>query len=229
MVAQHSFHELRNLFPPLQDLVPSLADRLACEARPVAFPHGAELFAEGDRCAGLLATTAGTIRVSKTSEEGRELLLYDVRPGEMCVLTLTCLLSDGAYAAHGTTSGAVNGVLIPQPLFQDLVDRVPRFRAAVFSSLGEKIALLMRLVEEVAFRRLDQRLAAFLTRESEARRSVEIPLTHQEIAERLGTSREIVSRALGSFELQGIVQLGRKRIDLTDPAALLRIAGRDPA
>jgi CRP/FNR family transcriptional regulator len=104
------------------------------------------------------------------------------------------------------------------------MDRVPAFRTAVFRHLGTRASELMRLVEEVAFQRLDRRLAMLLVRESEQQRRPTIPLTHQELAERLGTSREIVSRILGSFELQGLVELGRRQIQLLDPRALLEIA-----
>lgn len=225
IVGKPILESLRESFPSLKDLTPPLLDRFSAESKAVAFPDRTELFTEGDRCGGLLATISGTIRVSKTTEGGRELLLYEVRPGEMCVLTLTCLLGEGAYPARGSSSGEVKGAMIPQSLFNEMVDRVPRFRAAVFSSLGERVAQLMQLVEEVAFHRLDQRLAALLVRETERDRTDEISLTHQEIAERLGTSREIVSRVLGSFELQGLVQLGRKRIAIVDRLSLKGMAG----
>lgn len=226
MVAKPVIELLRDSFPFLKDLTPPLVDRFSAESKPVVFPDRTELFTEGDRCGGLLATVSGTIRVSKTSEEGKELLLYEVRPGEMCVLTLTCLLGEGAYPARGSASGEVKGALVPQSLFNEMVDRVPRFRAAVFSSLGERVAQLMRLVEEVAFHRLDQRLAGLLIREADHERADAVSLTHQEIAERLGTSREIVSRVLGSFELQGLVQLGRKRIAIADRPSLQGMVGR---
>jgi CRP/FNR family transcriptional regulator len=224
MLESREIGSLVQSLPGLRRLPADLQARVTAECRPVSAPAGSPLFHEGQPCSGLYVLTRGAVRVSKVSEDGRELLLYHVRPGELCVLTISCLLGGGACPAQGLTCGDFHGVMIPHPLFLTLMDRVPAFRSTVFRHLGKRSSELMRLVEEVAFQRLDRRLAMLLVRESEHQRCPTVPLTHQELAERLGTSREIVSRILGSFELQGLVELGRRQIQLLDSRALLEIA-----
>jgi CRP/FNR family transcriptional regulator len=147
------------------------------------------------------------------------LLLYRVEPGELCVLTTGCLLGHRSYSANGVTEGETELVALGAPLFNELVESCEPFRALVFSIFSERIVDLMQRVEEVAFRRLDRRLASLLVA-----RAPEARATHQELADELGSVREIVTRLLRGFELQGWVRLGRERILVTDSDSLRRLA-----
>jgi CRP/FNR family transcriptional regulator len=162
---------------------------------------------------------AGSIRVVKLAANGRELPLYKVLPGESCIITSSCLLGRTDYNARGVAECETTLMLLPRALFDQLLD-VPVFRDFVFHLFGERIAELMQLVEEVAFHKLDQRLANLLLGKGR-----QLHTTHQQLADELGSVREMVSRLLKVFADQGLVRLGREQIEILDPAGLRKIAG----
>ena len=207
------------LFPPLQDAPPACIESLRNKAQLLRLTAGARLFDERAPCTAFPLVLDGTIRVSKFSPQGREILLYRVGPGESCVLTSGCLLGHAAYAATGIAETAVTLVALPRPLFDQLLGEHAAFRRHVFNLFAARLAELMLLIEEVAFRRLDQRLAALLLARGPA-----VHATHQAIADELGSVREMVSRLLGHFADRGLVRLAREQIDVVDADGLRHIA-----
>jgi CRP/FNR family transcriptional regulator len=216
----------------LERLVPGLrldegsAAAVRRDAVPVARPDSAVLFDPGAPCHGLLVLESGAVRVSRSAEDGRELLLYRVLPGETCVLTVACLMGHAAYPARGVTEGALRGVLLPAPLFERLLAEAAEFRTFVFGSFTGRVADLLDLAAAVAFERLDRRLAALLAKRVERTGRIEVVATHADLAAEIGSVRERVSRLLEGFESRGWVELGRGRVVVRDPAALRRAAGR---
>ena len=210
--------ELTRLFPALTDLPADLAQALAEQAKPMNAPAGTVLFDHGVACQALPLVLSGSIKVSKRADNGREIRLYGVHPGELCIVTVSCLLGDDPYPATGLAETPVSAVAVPRTLFMGLMASHAPFRDRVFSLFSERLTGLMQLVEEVAFRKLDQRLAAWLVA-----RGPDITASHQRIADELGSVREIVSRLLKQFEDQGWVRLGRERIVLADAEALRRL------
>jgi CRP/FNR family transcriptional regulator, anaerobic regulatory protein len=203
--------------PTLSNLPEAERDTLARQAVALSAPAGTELFDAGRACQALPLVLAGAIRVFKRAESGREISLYRVQPGELCIVTVSCLLGGDAYPASGVAETDLTAIALPQPLFLRLTETHPPFRRAVFHLFAERLSGLMQLVEEVAFRKLDQRLAALLVTRA--------PLllgSHQQLADELGSVREIVSRLLKQFEEQGWIRLGRERIEVLDPEALRR-------
>jgi CRP/FNR family transcriptional regulator len=182
-------------------------------------PAGTVLFDEHQPCQGFPFVLSGVIRVVKLAANGRELPLYKVMPGESCIITSSCLLGRHDYNARGVAAKETVLALLPRPLFDELLGE-PAFRAFVFELFTERIAELMQLVEEVAFRKLDQRLASLLLGKGR-----QLNVTHQHLAEELGSVREMVSRLLKGFAEQGLVRLGREQIEILDPAGLRRLAG----
>lgn len=207
--------------PPLDRLPAAVADRLAREAMPIEAAAGTRLFRPGDACAGYLLLLRGVVRVQLVTAGGHEIVLYRVAPGESCVLTTACLLAHEAYAAEGIAETTVGGLGLPPPAFDALLAEEAAFRRFVFASFTRRLTDLMALLNEVAFRRIDARLADWLLGR---RGGTEIAATHETIAVELGTAREVVSRRLKAFERQGLVALGRGRVALRDPAALRRVA-----
>lgn len=210
---------LRDLYPVLAGMPASLAARVLAEARTVTVPDGTVLFDERQPCQGFPFVIAGDIRVVKTAANGRELPLYRVRPGESCIITSSCLLGHADYNARGVSEGETTLAMLPRALFEELLAE-PSFRDFVFHLFAERIAELMQLIEEVAFRKLDQRLAGLLLGKGRILRA-----THQQLADELGSVREMVSRLLKGFAEQGLVRLSREQIEILDPAGLRRISG----
>jgi CRP/FNR family transcriptional regulator len=211
--------EVRQRYPAIAGLPSEVQARIAREALSLALPAGSRVFAAGDAPAGFPLVLEGSVRVAKVAAQGRELALYRVGPGEGCILTSSCLLGASPYTAQGVVERATRLLVLPPPLFAALLAHEP-FRGFVFRLFSERLADLTELVEAVAFRRLDARLAERLLG-----RGAKLRITHQQLADELGTVREMVSRVLKSFEEQGLVTLGREQIEIVDPAGLRRLAG----
>ena len=218
--AEFSPGRLLALYPALASLAP---DEIAAICKPdvtAVIAEGTELFAERHACRGFPLLIEGSIKVVKNTPAGREMLLYRVEPGGSCVITSSCLLGHTRYTARGIAETPLRMLMLPTALFEKLIAGNAAFRDFVFHLLAERIAELMLLVEEVAFHRLDQRLAKLLLGKGEP-----IHATHQTLADELGSVREIVSRLLKGFAGQGLVTLGRERIELVDRDGLRQLAG----
>jgi CRP/FNR family transcriptional regulator, anaerobic regulatory protein len=202
-------------FPAFAGLAPARLDRLLAEAQLLRVPAGSILFDANQPCRGFPLVLEGAVRVVMNAPSGREIMLYRVDPGQGCIMSGGCLLGHSDYAARGIAEEDVLLLSIPPAPFNELMLEFEPFRRFVFSMYGERLAEVMQLVEEVAFRRLDERLAQLLIH-----RGPVIEATHQKLADELGSVREIVSRLLRSFESRGWVKLERERITLTDPKAL---------
>ncbi|MBL8413437.1 MAG: Crp/Fnr family transcriptional regulator [Propionivibrio sp.] len=212
--------KLLALYPALGSLAQAEMAALCKADAVVNLAEGTELYAERQACRGFPLLISGTIKVVKTTPAGREMLLYRVEPGGSCVITTSCLLGHTPYTARGIAETPLQLLILPTALFETLIAGNAGFRDFVFHLLADRIAELMQLVEEVAFHRLDQRLAKLLLGKPEP-----IQATHQALADELGSVREIVSRLLKGFAAQGLVALGRERISLLDRAGLRQLAG----
>jgi CRP/FNR family transcriptional regulator len=205
-------------YPVMAELPADLLRKVEETARPIQAPAGRRLFDEGRPCIHYPLLVDGTIRASKLGPDGHEILLYRLNPGESCVITVVALLGGTPYPAVGTAETSLTLFGVPRSLFEDLVLKSSAFRTFVFQSLSQRMARLMALIDDVAFRRLDQRLASRLLRHREP-----ITATHQMLADELGTTREVVSRTLESFQESGMLRLGRKRIEILDRHGLGRV------
>ena len=215
MLPGNAYHAVETIFPFLGRLQPAARERLRRDAEPLAVQAGQVLFDVGDGCEGFGMIVAGTIRVSAQSRMGRELVLYRVYPGQSCTVTASCLLSDSPYPARGTVEDAIAGIVLPRASFRSLVDSSETFRDFVISILTSRIDHLMEVICEVAFHKLDLRLASRLLDLGPT-----IEMTHQQLADEIGSTREMVSRILESFADRGWVDLGRKRIEILEPGSL---------
>jgi CRP/FNR family transcriptional regulator len=211
--------DLHELYPVLAQLPPALTARVAAEAQVLTVPDGTVVFDEHQVCVGFPFVIKGDIRVLKPAANGRELPLYRVLPGESCIISSSCLLGHSDYNARGVAEGETTLTLLPRPLFDELLTD-SAFRDFVFHLFSERMAELMQIIEEVAFRKLDQRLAGLLLGKGKL-----VHATHQHLADELGSVREMVSRLLKGFAEQGLVRLSREQVEILDPAGLRRIAG----
>ncbi len=209
---------LRRIYPVLEQLPPDLLRRVEEEARLVRASAGEELFRQGSPCTAYPMVVEGTVRAAKSDPAGHEILLYRLSPGQSCVIAVVALLGGTSYPAHAKAETDLALFAVPRGLFEEMILKSRPFRSFVFQSLSERMTHLMALVDDVAFRRVDQRLASHLLHHGEP-----ISLTHQMLADSLGTTREVVSRILESFQESGMLRLGRKRIEILDRGALERV------
>jgi CRP/FNR family transcriptional regulator, anaerobic regulatory protein len=187
------------------------------EMRELKLKPGQEVFAPGDSCNTFLIVKSGSLRVSVMTETGREILLYRVEPGQSCVLTTACLMSGRDYEADCRAETDTEAIVLPKPVFEELLATSEKFRQFVFVSYGLRLHSLISLIQETAIRHIDRKLARLLVARSE--KSV-VLMTHQAVAEELNTAREVVSRLLSDFAHRGWVKLERGRIHLLDQKAL---------
>ena len=205
-------------YPVLAAWPPELLDAALGDAAWLQVPATTRLFDEGQACQGFPLVLDGAVQVARGSPGGRQLELYRVTPGELCVVSTAGVTGTRALSAHGVAVEPTELVLLSRAGFERACAH-EAFRRFVFGVFAERLADLMALAEAVAFQRLDQRLAqALLGRGSPIR------TTHHALADELGTVREIVSRLLSRFERSGWVALGRERIELLDAPALRALA-----
>lgn len=207
----------RELFPELASADPA-TQAVMERARSVALPAGHTLFQVGAPCPHYLLMLSGQMRVQLISAGGREAVLYRIQPGQSCVLTTCCVLSGEPYPAEGYTDSPVRALVFSQADFTQALETAPGFRRFVFHNLGQRLAEVIRRMEEVAFQPVERRLAAFLLERAGGADLLQD--THQRVALELGTAREVVSRHLKRLEGAGLVRLGRSSIEILDRAGL---------
>ncbi len=214
--------DLINGFPALASIQDPVGLDILRHAQPLSLPAGQVVFRLGDTCAHYLLVTEGKVKVVGRALNGRELLLYRIDGCGTCVLTTSCLLGQKRYPAEGITETAVSAYALPQALFRQGLDQSPDFRNFVFNTYGQRLSSLITLVQEIAFERIDLRLARYLVEKAADR--VELLLTHQDLATELGSAREVISRQLKEFERRGWLHLGRGSIQIDDLTPLREFA-----
>jgi CRP/FNR family transcriptional regulator len=218
MITTQQFVRLVQTLPILAHADPGLLREFQQAASFTRIPAGHDVFVEGDLVDAIALLISGVVRVYKIGETGREITLYRFGNGESCILTANAILSQQNFPAVATVEKAAEAVMIPADIFRDWVRRYDLWREFVFELLSQRLASVMAIVEEVAFRRMDARLAAFLA--ERARSTSQIHITHQEIASELGSSREVISRILEDFSAQGLLLSTRGAIQVLDLPAL---------
>ncbi len=201
----------------LADLEPDARARVA-DLQPFDTGAGRILFSPGAACTGFALVLSGVVRVGVNSEGGRALVLYRVTTDEVCVQTTLCLMAGLEYTAEGVTETPARLVMIPAARFDELMAISKVFRSFVFSRFGARLQDISKLLETIAFARVDSRLAAALI--ARANPDGLIVSTHQGLAEEVGTAREVVSRQLEAFSRAGMVRLSRGEVRLIDRTAL---------
>jgi len=179
------------------------------------------LVRDGAECAYLPFVLEGTLRLYKTSPAGRAITLYRIHRGESCILSATCILNAGSFPAVAEAEGQTEVLLVPSRLITEYVDDNPDWRRFLFGLYAKRLDEVLALVDEVAFRHMDTRLAGWLLKQSAGSPGT-VGATHGQIADELGTSREVISRILSDFEADGMIETSRGRIRLSRPDQLRR-------
>ncbi len=177
-------------------------------------PAGKDIFVEGDRVQAIALLISGVVRVYKVGATGREITLYRFGLGESCILTANAILSDQSFPANATVEKDAEAVMIPADKFRAWVSRYDLWRGFVFDLLSQRLSNVMALVDEVAFRRMDVRVASLIGTRCRVQNPTRI--THQEIAAELGSSREVISRILEDFAARGLIHSSRGEVEVLD-------------
>ena len=173
---------------------------------------GQIMMGDNNRCTGIPMVMSGRLRLFRTSEKGRELTLYRIGEGELCILAAVCALGDTKY--DFTIEAEKDSVLanIPPDTFKELLYRSDAFRIHIFNELASRLILSIDTIEMLIFMSIEERLIEYLQRSANA--AGEVKATHEQLAVELGTSREVVTRQLQKMAEKGILALKRGKIVL---------------
>jgi CRP/FNR family transcriptional regulator len=225
--SQESRQRIARAFPFVAHLTDAIRSEFFGVAMLQQIAKGQPVCQEGMICSHLALLMAGSARVYKIGENGRDITLYRVTSGQSCILTASCILSDLAFPAFAVCEQSAEAVVLPSHHVRQWANSSPAFRDYLFGLMAHRLGSLIHVVEEVVFQRLDQRLAAYLLERDHAKTHL-IRATHQEIASDLGSSREVISRILKDFESRKFIHMSRGEIRLLDQASL-RIKAKDSA
>jgi len=222
MLTLEEYTRFAHALPVFQRADALLAREIQAQAFYARIPAGRDVFLEGDPAEAIALLISGAVRVYKIGETGREITLYRFGLGESCILTANAILSSQSFPAIATVEREAEAVMIPADVFRDWVKRHDLWREFVFDLLSARLSTVMALVDQVAFQRMDRRIAALLL--ARARLQHPLHITHQEIAAELGSSREVISRILEDFAQRGWVTAGRGVVEITQTAELETLA-----
>jgi len=208
MISRQEFTEI---FPYFKNGGTGAAEAILSESHCLNYPAETILLSEGESCESMEFVLAGEKRVYKTNENGREITLYEVGPGEICLINASCIMSKSTSPVNAVALSPIKILHVSASTFRRLMNEYEQIREFFYSAFSHTFADIICLLQEIVFRKLDGRLIDYLIEKSENK---ELHFTHQRIADDLGTSREVVSRLLKEFERQNLVSLSRKHICL---------------
>jgi len=202
---------LQTLFPTASSIeISALEKSFLNHARIIEAPADSLLFSPGDSCENYLFLLEGQVKVFSTANNGREILLYRIRPGETCILSTNCFLGSQYYPASAKTETHCQALSIPASALREAMSKSSLVQLLLMDDLSRRIGCLIELVSELAMERLDVRLARHLLQLCTNNRVVNT--THEELATEVGTAREVISRQLRKFENEGWIETTRGKI-----------------
>lgn len=203
-------------FPRLREAEKNVQDEFFNQGKVVSLTKSEFINMEGNSCNNVAFLLDGQARVYKISENGREITLYRIEAGESCILTVSCILSDKDFPAFAVADKDLQAIIVSSNTFQNWVRKYPFWQDYVFNLVSKRLGAIIAVVEEVAFNKVDTRIAKHLIN---ANKNI-ITETHQEIASEIGSSREVVSRILKDFEHEGLITLSRGKIKIENQQLL---------
>jgi len=201
------------IFPFFRKGPPEIVHDLLSGGQYQAIPAKTILQLEGRPCNNSEFQLSGVKKNYKVSERGRKITLYEVGPGEICVVNIACSLSNSVSPTNGISLTDITMLSIPAKDFRELVAKYEEMRTFIFATINQKFASIMEFTKEIAFRNMDERLFDYIVEKSE---DGKLLTTHQRIADDLGTAREVISRLLKDFEKKGMIRTSRNLIELTN-------------
>lgn len=187
----------------------------------ISYRKGTSLRSKDSECLGVLLVRSGSLRAYIQSEDGREITLYRMGPGELCVLSASCILNSLSFEVSIDADEDTEVFRINLGAFDELMKRNVWVENFSYKSAVERFSDVMWAIEQILFMRFDKRLAIFLLDESA--KTGEIKATHETIAKYVGSAREVVSRMLKQFETQGLVELARGSIRIKNRDELKKL------
>lgn len=191
-----------------------LLDEIETKGIPVSVKAGTVILDVGQTVRTMPILLSGSIKVSRTDEEGREILLYYVNPNESCAMTFTCCMQQHASEIRAVAEEDVEMLAIPVSVMDEWMTKYPSWKSFVMRSVQNRFHELLKTIDQIAFQKLDERLVTYLKEKSRTTGSTLINLSHEQIANELATSRVVISRLLKKLETDKKLLLYRNQIKL---------------
>ena len=212
--------QIYQALPFLRSASAEFLDEFRQHAQLLQVPSGKTLYWEGDRCAALPVALSGQFRVFKIGENGNEITLYRFGKGESCILTTSCIFSQGEFPAVAKVEIAGEVLLIPEQTVRVWMLKYPEWQKYLCALFSKRLSDTIATIEEITFKRMDVRVIRLLLEKYFQNENKDIRLTHQQLAFELGTAREVISRILKDLEMRRAIDLSRGHIKITDPQLL---------
>ncbi len=219
-MGQENLMEFQSCFPVWDKLSQAQQARLLACLSSRQVKRGSVIHNGSLECTGLLLVRSGQLRVHILSEEGREVTLYRLFDRDACLLSASCLLRGIQFDITIEAEKDTDLWVIPAEVYRQLMDESAPAANYINELMASRFSEVMWLVEQIMWKSMDRRVAAFLLEEASVEGTKQLTITHETIANHLGTHREVVTRMLRYFQSEGMVQLSRGRVELLDEAKL---------
>ena len=215
--------EWRQHYPQLAAITDPAWIEAIQHLEPVTVPGGTQAYVSGDECRNFLLLLKGNIRVYASGRGGREIVLYRIQPGEFCILSLVSFLQGSSFPANAVTENQVQALVMDRTIFKQTMKKSPALCDIMMMELSNRFTEVINRVQELAFEPLDIRLASLLCRRFREENGTMIEITHSQLAQELGTTREVASRMLKDLERGNYINLSRGKVSLHDDDAIGRM------
>ena len=216
--------ELKHCLPVWEELTFEQQQRLSDTVARRQIPRGTAIHRGSLDCTGLLVVEAGQLRAYILSEEGREITIYRLLEGDVCLFSASCMMRDIQFDVSIEAEKDTWVWVIPPDVYQELMEVSAPVANDTNALMSGRFSEVMWLMEQIMWKSFDKRLADFLLKESALEGAAALTITHEKIANHLGSAREVVTRMLRYFQGEGLVKLSRGCVELTDPKGLEQLS-----
>ena len=213
----------QKMFPFWTEITEADRDFICEHSLALTYPKGTNIH-NANECAGVILIRKGCLRVYILSEEGKEITLYRLHDGDLCMLSASCVLQSVNFDVHVDAEENSECYVLSSYAFAAVSERNPNIKIFALETTVSRFSDVMWVMQQILFMSMDRRLAIFLCDEIARTGSDIVPLTHEQIAKYMGSAREVVSRMLKYFATEGIVELSRKGVRITDKKRLKELA-----
>ena len=217
-------HELfKSTFPFWDKLSPTDKETFCRTAHRVSFRKGTNIH-DGNECTGVILIKSGSLRLYILSDTGKEITLYRLFPGDMCILSASCVLEGITFDVFVDSEENSDCIVIGGCAYEELSRRIPDVKIFALETALSRFSDVMWVMQQILFMSMDKRLAIFLLDEISKTGTDTVNLSHEQIAKYMGSAREVVSRMLKYFTTEGIVEASRRGIKILNKPKLRSLA-----
>lgn len=213
----------KEIFPFWEEISEKDRDYICRHSVALTYPKGANIH-DGTECSGVILVRSGSLRLYMMSDEGKDITLYRLHKGDMCMLSASCVLQTITFDVFVDAEEDSECYVISGPAFSAVSEHNPNIKIFSLETAVSRFSDVMWVMQQILFMSMDKRLAIFLSDEVARTGTDTISLTHEQIAKYMGSAREVVSRMLKYFANEGIVEVSRKGVKILDKKRLLDLA-----